>query len=293
MKLQALNDRAYACIGENEGGHIRENSGFIVSQRGVVVIDSTWTLRDAEWMAYEIGKVTEKKVIYVVNTHCHGDHVFGNQVFPAPIIAARSTLNRMRTAVANEWSSQNLFQKALSYRGAGTTPDYPDPERLKEVHIVLPEIAFEAQMTLNLGELELEIILLSGHTPDSSVVYLPQDKILFAGDLLFVDRYPTLRNGNLMDWMISLDRIKRMDIRTFVPGHGAPCGTEELEREANYFSNLRESVATLIDQGLMREEIISHPSIPKYWENDYKRLHGSNIGIVYDQLLEKRNGKTS
>jgi cyclase len=264
-----------------------------VSQRGVVVIDSTWTLRDAEWMAHEIGKVTEKKAIYVINTHCHVDHVFGNQVFSAPVIAARSTLDRMRLSVANEWSPQNLFQKSLSYRGAGTTPDYPDPERLKEVRIVLPEIAFGSQMTLNLDELELEIVLLGGHTPDSSVVYLPRDKILFASDLLFVDRYPTLRNGNLPDWMISLDRIKSMDIRTFVPGHGAICGTEELERETNYFSDLKERVTTLMGQGLIREEIVSHPSIPKYWENDYKRLHGPNIGIAYDQLLEKRVGRTS
>ena len=170
MKLEALNRRVYACIGENEGGHIRENSGFVVTERGVVVIDTTWTLRDAEWMTHEIRKVTDKKVIYVINTHCHVDHVFGNQVFPVPVIAAQSTLDRMRSSVAHEWSPQNLFQKSLSYRGAGTSPDYPDPERLKEVHIVLPEIAFELQMTLNLGELELEIALLGGHTPDSSVV---------------------------------------------------------------------------------------------------------------------------
>jgi cyclase len=292
MNFVALNDRTYACIGENDGGHIRENSGFVVSPRGVVVIDTTWTLRDAEQMAHEIRKVADKKVVYVINTHCHADHVFGNQVFLAPIIAARSTLDRMRSSVANEWSPQNLFQKSLSYRGAGTTPDYPDPERLKEVHIVLPEIAFESQMTLNLGDLELEIVLLGGHTPDSSVVYLPQDKILFASDLLFVDRYPTLRNGNLRDWMKSLDRIKAMDIRTFVPGHGSPCGMEGLEREERYFSDLRERIATLMEQGLSREEIVSHTSIPKYWENDYKRLHGPNIGIAYDQLLQKKVGKT-
>lgn len=293
MKLQALNDRIYACIGENEGGHIRENSGFVVTERGVVVIDTTWTLRDAEWMAHKIREVTDKKVIYVIDTHCHADHVFGNQVFPSPVIAAQSTLDRMRSSVANEWSPQNLFQKSLSYRGAGTSPDYPDPERLKEVHIVLPEIAFESQMTLNLGELELEIVLLGGHTPDSSVVYLPQDKILFASDLLFVDRYPTLRNGNLVDWMMSLDRIMEMNIHTFVPGHGVPCGTQELEREASYFSDVSERVVTLMEQGLIREEIVRHPSIPKYWENDYQRLHGPNIGVIYDQLLEKKVGRTS
>ena len=85
MKLTALNNHAYACLGETKKDHIRENCGFIISQDGVIVIDTTWTLTDAAWMYRQIRSITENEILFIINTHHHPDHVFGNQIFGADI----------------------------------------------------------------------------------------------------------------------------------------------------------------------------------------------------------------
>ncbi|MFH1672469.1 MAG: MBL fold metallo-hydrolase [Pseudomonadota bacterium] len=276
MKLKTLNNRVFACIGEKKGDHIRENAGFIISPNGVVVIDTCWTLQEASWMYQQIRSVTEKNIIYVINTHHHPDHVFGNQIFQAPVIASKSCFEYMRSLMKTEWTIESLKKN----------PHSPAIDTIEGLRIVLPEVVFHSRMTLNLTDLELEIVELGGHSLDSTIVYLPKEKILFASDLLFVDRYPTMRSGNFKDWINSLEYLKKLDANVIVPGHGRLCGIEEVQSEQDYLIDLELRIKKLKEMGLGKEEIAQDPSIPKYWVNDYNRLHKVNIMLVYDQLFK-------
>lgn len=274
MELIALNENAYACLGGSDGGHIRENSGFVITRRGVVIIDTTWTLEDAAWMYRQIRCLTSLKILYVINTHFHPDHIFGNQIFDAPVIASRKCLENMDKCFTGDRKPTEV----LRYN-----PLHPEPDITDKLRIVSPEITFDSRLNLGLGDIDLEVILLGGHTNDCAIVHVGRYGIVYVSDLLFINRYPTMRDGNYKDWVDALGYIESLGCSVIVPGHGPLCDLREVRHEKEYILELERHVSSLSAQGLSRDEIVEHRSIPKYWENDYSRLHKANIAIVYDQ----------
>ena len=170
MKVVTLSNRCYAFQGEVEPDNVRENAGLELSEQGAVVIDTSRTLIDARWMYHQIRTITEKRIIYIINTHFHADHVFGNQIFDAPKIAHELCVERMRSMLSTEWTTERL---ALMAR------QQPDPEALEGLRIVLPEILFDRRLIVELGDLTLEVTHRGGHTPGSCTVYIPQEEILY------------------------------------------------------------------------------------------------------------------
>ena len=275
MKLVTLSNRCYAFQGEVEPDHVRENASFVLSEQGVVVIDTSKTLTDAAWMYHQIRTITEKRIIYVINTHFHADHVFGNQMFDAPKIAHQLCSRRMQSMLSTDWSPEHLAEMARQQ---------PDPEILAGLRITLPEILFDKGFTLELGDLTLEIIHKGGHTPCSSMVYIPKDKILYIGDLLFVGRYPAMMHANCKEWIAALREVEGMKVKSIVPGHGSMSTMEDVIKLRSYLEDLQERVTRLARQGLSREEVMAHPGFPQYTERAYERSHRSNIGIAYDEV---------
>ena len=276
MKLSALNDHVYVCQGDVEPDNIMENAGFVVSDKGVLVIDTTRSLIDAAWIYKQIRMVTDRKIAYVVNTHFHSDHVFGNQIFGAPVIAHQSCQERMLSALASDWTPEGLAKLPWVQS---------NPERVEGLRVMLPEISFSDTLALDLGDQEIQIMNTGGHTSDSSLVYLPHDRVLFFGDLLFVGRYPVLTYGNLECWIAALERVQEMDVKVVVPGHGSVGSLEQVRQMKDYFLDLKGRVSSLAKEGLNREEIVSHSSFPRFAERTYDPNHRANIGIAYDQLV--------
>ena len=257
---------------------MRENAGLVLSERGVVVIDTSRTLVDARWIYHQIRTITEKRIIYVITTHFHADHVFGNQIFDAPKIAHRLCGRRMQSMLSTEWTTERLEEMARQQ---------PDPEALAGLCIILPEILFDKELTLELGDLTLEIVHKGGHTPGSSTVYIPQEEILYIGDLLFVGRYPAMVHANCGEWIAALREVEGLRVRRVVPGHGSMSTMEDVVRLRSYLEDLKERVIELVRQGLSREEVMAHPGFPRYAERGYERLHRANIGIVYDEVTAR------
>lgn len=282
MKLVPLSPRVYVLQGEVEP-EVRENAGFVVSAKGVVVIDTTRTLADGLWAYRQITTVTDKSIAYVINTHGHIDHVFGNQLFDAPIIAHRKNGEAMRAMLAKEWSPEGL---------AKIIQEWARPEEMEGIRIVLPQILFSEALTLDMGDLTVEVTHVGGHSPGSSIVYVPEEETVFLADLLCVGRYPVLmwanQYGNIDEWLAALDYVKKLKVRTFVPGHGPVSTLQEVLKMEGYFRDLKERIIALAKQGLSKEEIVAHPSFPKYAERTYARLHPTNIGLAYDQIFPDR-----
>ena len=211
--IQQISPNIYAFI---QGPHIT-NSGFVVFSWGVIVIDSLMTLTLANRLKRAIRSVTDKPIKYVVNTHFHGDHVFGNQCFlPASIVGHKNT------ALTLERNGQ-IYVTKFAQR-------FPKLEtELTKVRVIPPTLTF--QNSIRLGTLDEGVDLFffgHGHTSGDIVLFCPQEKVLFAGDLVFHAICPTSDDAHISSWLTVLERLEELDSQVIIPGHGDPCGRREL-----------------------------------------------------------------
>lgn len=192
------------------------NAGIIVGKDGIVVIDTLISAKEAQRFIKDIRAVSNKPIRYVVNTHDHLDHVLGNSEFAklgATIIAQTDT----KAAIVKNGDA--LLQRA-KYFGLSD-------EAMSGTTIAAPTLTFSVAMEIDLGDKKIELLQAGpSHTKGSSIVYIPDSKILFAGDVLFTNYHPNMRDGDIQGWVKVLDRILSMDVVDIVPGHG-PLSTKK------------------------------------------------------------------
>ena len=208
MRFSEIRPGVHACLMDNQTA----NAGFVATERGAVVIDTLNTPARGRQLASSVRSATAGQVFLVINTHWHYDHTFGNQAFDAPVIAHCSLSTELANAAARD-----LMPVAI----AAWVSEHPEDRWMAdELELVYPSIAFEGRLVLDLAPFRMILHHLGGHTPDSSVVDLPEEGVLFAGDLVFEGRVPFLRQANIKDTIQALGRIESLGARTVVPGHG-------------------------------------------------------------------------
>jgi len=232
------------------------NAGFVVTKSYVVHIDAGMTVRDGEYLLRasmeKFGRKPQK--MWLVLTHNHSDHIFGIGVFK----------EAGAQVIAHKWVRQFLLHRTLPFfkRVIDTYTDFiakmiaertaqKDIEQIKrdigDVKLSLPDILFEGDYTLKLGEEdELELIYTPGHVPGEISVYHKASKVLFAGDTVYEGMPPTTRFGGPKEWkqwIKSLQRLQELDIKKIVPGHGNICGKEEIQKNIEYLEKLIEAKA--------------------------------------------------
>lgn len=229
------------------------NSGFIVGEEGVLVIDSLMTPSLATRLLSAIRSVTKAPIRYLVDTHYHGDHVFGNQYFvPAPIIGHIN-------------SRRELIEKfdANMQRYRNTRPELI-PE-LEQIRMTLPDLTFEDRMNIRLGDREIQLIYLGrAHTAGDILLHLPQDGILYAGDIAFHKVLPAFPDGHITKWLEAMEQTARIDVQTIVPGHGPVGGKAEFEEAKELMAHLHSEVRRGFDQGLTEEETARNVNLGKF-----------------------------
>ena len=236
-ELRELAPNVYAYI--QAGGPGRDNvsvsnAGMIVGDDGVMVIDTLTAPMHAKNFIAAIRKVTDKPFRRVINTHHHADHVNCNQYFmPAEVVAhpyCRDEVLKMVPGPA-------LWPRREGWAD-GTEP------RL----IVPPVTTFENRMTYHYGQTVVELIFMGpAHTYGDIVAYLPQHRILFAGDIAFYYVAPFAQNAHVTSWLQTIDRIMQMDVQTIVPGHGPIGGKRELAEMGEYFVVLKREARMRFD----------------------------------------------
>jgi cyclase len=189
------------------------NAAVIVGDEGLLVVDALAAPIHARRFIAEIRKVTDKPFRHLVNTHHHADHINGNQYF-APV-----------EIVSHPYCRQEVL-KAVS--GPKYWPKREGWTDGTDERIVLPATTtFESKMTYYVGNTEVQLIPMApAHTWGDLVVYLPQHKILVAGDLAFFYVAPFCQNASPSKWIDSCRTIEAMDVDTIIPGHG-PIGTKQ------------------------------------------------------------------
>jgi len=204
------------------------NIGFVVGGSGVAVIDPGGSLRDGERLRQEILRVTRLPIRFVVMTHGHPDHIFGAGAFQRdrPQFVGHSRLP-LTLATRGEYYRKRLEEVLGAGRGGAVAP--------RAGVVVPPTRLIEHTGTLDLGGRTLELTAYPrAHSDCDLTVRDPRTSTLFAGDLLFVERVPSL-DGSLRGWMTALNSLKTVKALRAVPGHGPvgvnwPLGSADLER---------------------------------------------------------------
>jgi len=202
----------HALFSPENAGDI-SNAGFIVGNDTVAVIDTGGSARVGAGLKAAIRAVTDLPIRYVINTHMHPDHVFGNAAFAddAPAFVGHAKLARGLAARSERYLAINkeLMGEAAF---AGT-------------RIILPSVTVEDRMTLDLGGRTLELEAeKTAHTDNDLIVRDQTTGTVFLGDLLFSEHVPTL-DGSIRGWLAVMDRLTAAPAERVVPGHGPPSMT--------------------------------------------------------------------
>ncbi len=276
MEIRELKPGVFACLMANE----TSNAGFIVTQRGVLVVDTLNTPARGRDLAAAIQAHTGRPAFLVINTHHHSDHVFGNQAFDAPVVAHCALAGQLAQAAARDLMPLSI---------AAHVSEHPEDRWLAEdLELVYPQIVFDQRLVFDLPPTPVVVQHLGGHTPESCIVDLPDEGILFAADLVFEGRTPFLRDAHLGDTIQALAAIQRLGPRTIVPGHGELCDVGYVARLQDYFENLRDGMQELIAEGLDRTAVLDSDRLPRWWTQDRPDLIRANLTHVYDELNELR-----
>lgn len=207
------------------------NCGFVVTRDGVVVVDGGPTPAAGVAIREAIARVTDQPIAYVINTHFHSSHTFGNQAFDVPVIAHSRCRQEMQRALTDEWTPEEIERCCQEHRDIA-------PEMVG-LRVTLPSIAFGGTGFLHIGGKLLQLLPLGNHTPDSIAVFLAEQRVVFAGDNLFNGRHPFLRHANASQWADVLRRLESLKIDQAVPGHGRVMERKDVYNLRVYFESLR------------------------------------------------------
>jgi glyoxylase-like metal-dependent hydrolase (beta-lactamase superfamily II) len=210
VSFDKLSDHAYAYTAEGD-----PNTGIVVGDDAVMVIDTQATPVMAQDVIRRIREVTDKPIRYVMLSHYHAVRVLGASGYkPEHIIASRDTYDLIAERGEQDMKSE-IERFPRLFRAVESVPG-----------LTWPTLVFEKRLTLWLGKLRVEIMQLGrGHTKGDTVVWLPQEKILFSGDLVEFDATPYTGDAYLAEWPATLDAIAALGPEKLVPGRGATLTT--------------------------------------------------------------------
>ena len=216
VSFEKLSDHAYAYTAEGD-----PNTGIVIGDDAVMVIDTQATPVMAQDVIRRIREVTDKPIKYVLLSHYHAVRVLGASAYePEHIIASQDTYDLIVERGEQDKASE-IGRFPRLFRNVESVP----------AGLTWPTMTFTGKMTLCLGKLEVQILQLGrGHTKGDTVVWLPQDRVLFSGDLVEFDATPYAGDAYFQDWPQTLENLAALQPAKLVPGRGAALQTPEQVR---------------------------------------------------------------
>ena len=221
-------------MGNSKNQNFISNAGFVITPRGVVVVDALGSPVLAKKLIAEIKKITPQKVVAVIVTHYHADHVYGLQEFKN-IGAKIYAQGEGRNYLSSETAKQRLIASRIDFA----------PWVNASTRLMGADVWIDQSYTLTVGGIEFKIGRVGpAHAPEDLIIYVPSEKVLFAGDLVFRGRIPFVGNADSRGWLHALDEIQALNPSIVIPGHGAYSSNpaEDILFTREYLKYLRESM---------------------------------------------------
>jgi len=217
VSFDKLSDNAYAYTAEGD-----PNSGVVIGDEAVMVIDTQATPVMAQDVIRRIREVTDKPIKYVLLSHYHAVRVFGASAYQAQeILASRDTYDLIVERGEQDKASE-IGRFPRLFRAVESIPP----------GLTWPTMTFQGEMTVDLGNLEVRIMQVGrGHTKGDTIAWLPEQKILFAGDLVEYQSTPYAGDAYFREWPATLDRLARFQAEKMVPGRGPALASAEEVRK--------------------------------------------------------------
>jgi len=249
--------------------HQESNNAWLVTEEGVLLIDARQHPRRGEELLAAIRKTTSKPVKWVINTHAHGDHYFGNPVFKregATFVAHVDTAKMM----------QHHFDTEMKRRVGYFKQNKFDPN---EVKVVMPDITYETRMTITLGGRTVELIYMGpGQNPGDTLVYFPKEKVMFTGGPFSKNSWPNPQfTPSMSNWVAMLRKIAGMDVEKFLGGHGDIGSRQDVLQEAQMLEDFDAGMREAVNKGMTKDEIIKNVRFEKY--KDVRNYYRMNLFI--------------
>ncbi|WP_310439571.1 MBL fold metallo-hydrolase [Sulfuricurvum sp.] len=248
------------------------NSCYIDAEEGYVVVDTGPSYAYAESAYNAMKKIKSLPVKLVINTHIHDDHWLGNNYFTEQGIKVLATDDFKVNA---DMSIPTRMQTYIS------------PEAYAKTVPTLPTEMISSDTILTVGnqKLELKIAKHKAHTAKDMVVYLPKSKVLIAADLVFNDRLPSVRGGDINGWLSALEDLDKLGAAHVVGGHGNRTDKDAAQMTREYFTQMRNEIRAAIADGLGIDETIKKVSMDKFKKYKlYEGTHRHNVESSYRVL---------
>jgi len=273
-RVVALSERVHVLLGPiqhanpaNRGYMI--NSAVIVGDRGVILVDSGGSAEVGRHIASAVRGITDKPVTHVVNTHFHGDHYLGNVAFPDATIISSEACREMVRQTGGEWLA--LMRQSVGDSLPGTKPvparvTYPDGSRTRTRIHGVPLVFWVPK---------------ASHTAGDLMVYLPEEKVLVAGDVLVNGVVPTLQDGFLKNWIGTLREIEALGAAHFVPGHGGIMVRRDVIALREAMERFQAGVKRGVRAGLREDQIRPTLDLSGWERLERSYVLGRNLNRAY------------
>ena len=220
--------------------------GFVHTEEGIVMIDAPLSPKQAmDWRDQIEDEYPGEPLLFMINTDHHRGHALGNQYFmPCQVIAHERAHKEMSGYTENfKERVRNSFKREPEIQA-----------QLNNIVIIPPHITFTNRSTMLYGGRRLELIFVGGHTPATSIVWLPEEKLCFVGDIVWVDQHPYMAQGNTLEWLRALELIRELGAERLVPGHGPVCAPDATYRVGEYINFMRNRVRDYYLEGKNKNE---------------------------------------
>jgi len=272
-RVEEVSDGIYAYL-QPAGQWGLNNSAFLVGSRAVTLIDTCFTQRRTQSLLDVVRGISHRPIATLFNTHEHGDHTWGNFLLP------EST-----TIVGHERCRTGMLEAGLAAQAIFPGVEWGD--------IVLrpPTVTFAGRLTLWVDALRLEATYLGpAHTTSDAILWIPERRVLFSGDLVFNGGTPFVLMGSVKGSLAALEQLKRLEAETIVPGHGPVAGPGVLDEQIAYLRHVQTIAASAWPVGLSPLDAAREADLGPYaaW-HDPERIVG-NLARAYVELAGAEPG---
>ncbi len=272
--------QAGAASAANKG--FMSNAGFVVTNDGVVVFDALGTPALGRAMRAAIAKVTPQPIRRVIVSHYHADHIYGLQELKGPGVEIWAHRNAQRYLASSD------AVERLAQRRTELFPWVDDKTR-----ILPPDVWLDGDTDFRLGGLTFRIVYSRGaHSPEDILMYVVEDRVLYAGDLLFAGRVPFVGNANSKGWLEAMGIMIALDPVVVIPGHGG--ASKDVKRDLvltrDYLVYLRETMGRAVREMETFDEVYAKTdwsrfaSLPAFAQANRINAYGTYLTMEQEEL---------